>query len=79
MSIYLKVNLLSEEVENLQTEAFMISEIIREKILLLTHEEIPHSVGVIIESIKEDHEVEDLLVIEAKIIVKRKHKRNCYW
>jgi len=61
----------SEEVENLQTEAFMISEIIREKILLLTHEEIPHSVGVIIESIKEDHEVEDLLVIEAKIIVER--------
>ena len=61
----------SESVENLQTEAFMISEIIREKILLLTHEEIPHSVGVIIESIKEDHEVEDLLVIEAKIIVER--------
>lgn len=61
----------SEEVKNLQTEAFMISEIIREKILLLTHEEIPHSVGVIIESIKEDHEVEDLLVIEAKIIVER--------
>ncbi len=66
----------SEDTENLQSEAFMISEIIREKILLLTHEEIPHSVGVIIESIKEDEEVEDLLVIEAKVIVEKASQKG---
>ncbi len=65
-----------EDTENLQSEAFMISEIIREKILLLTHEEIPHSVGVIIESIKEDEEVEDLLVIEAKVIVEKASQKG---
>ncbi|HOF43660.1 MAG TPA: GTPase Era [Bacilli bacterium] len=66
----------SEDTENLQSEAFMISEIIREKILLLTREEIPHSVGVIIESIKEDEEVEDLLVIEAKVIVEKASQKG---
>ncbi|HHV14908.1 MAG TPA: GTPase Era [Acholeplasmataceae bacterium] len=66
----------SEDTENLQSETFMISEIIREKILLLTHEEIPHSVGVIIESIKEDEEVEDLLVIEAKVIVEKASQKG---
>ncbi|HQM18459.1 MAG TPA: GTPase Era [Bacilli bacterium] len=66
----------SEDTENLQSEAFMISEIIREKILLLTREEIPHSVGVIIESIKEDEELEDLLVIEAKVIVEKASQKG---
>ncbi len=50
------------------TERFMISEIIREKILNLTHEEVPHSVTVSIESIEFK---KDKVVIDALIIVDR--------
>lgn len=37
-----------------QTEAFMIQEIIREKILTETREEIPHSVAVLVDDMSED-------------------------
>lgn len=54
------------------TLSFQISEIIREKILFLTKEELPHHTGVVIESIeKSDKE----WVVYAKIIVsKESHK-----
>lgn len=45
---------------------FQIQEIIREKILYLTKQELPHQSGVVIENIEEDH---DTLLIYAKIIV----------
>ncbi|GAD15871.1 GTPase Era [Lentilactobacillus otakiensis] len=49
-------------------ERFVISELIREKVLELTRQEIPHSTAVVIESIKTE---ESLLRIRATIIVER--------
>lgn len=52
---------------NISTK-FYISEIVREKVLELTKEEVPHSVSTIIE---EFHEVSDKVVIRVLIIVDR--------
>ena len=51
-------------------ERFLVSEMIREKVLLLTREEIPHSVAVIIDSMKRDEET-DKIHIRATIMVER--------
>ena len=59
-------------------ERFFISEIIREKILLLYHQEIPYSVDVAIESFKEDEMTRDglpLAKISAIIYVSRKTQK----
>lgn len=50
-------------------EYFVVGELIREKILELTHEEVPHSVAVVVERMKE--RVNDKLQIEATIVVER--------
>ncbi|WP_125681208.1 GTPase Era [Levilactobacillus yonginensis] len=50
-------------------ERFVVSELIREKIFMLTREEVPHSVAVEIESMKQKDE--DHVRIEATIIVER--------
>lgn len=54
-------------------EQFIMAEIIREKVLLLTEEEIPHSVAVVIERIrrKRDH-----LIINAMILVERDSQKG---
>lgn len=54
-------------------EQFIMAEIIREKALLLTEEEIPHSVAVVIERIrrKRDH-----LIINAMILVERDSQKG---
>lgn len=52
---------------------FQISEIIREKVLLKTEEEIPHSVAVVLEHIEED---EKHLFIQAMIIVERSSQKG---
>lgn len=54
-------------------EQFIISEIIREKILHLTEEEIPHSIAVIIEKISRRKEN---LLINAMIIVERDSQKG---
>ncbi len=51
-----------------QPEEFWIAEIIREKIFLFTHQEIPYSTAVVVEEIKEK---KDILVVEAIIYVER--------
>lgn len=51
-------------------ERFVVAEIIREKVLLKTKEEIPHSVAVTIESFKEKNKG-NLVEINATIIVER--------
>jgi GTP-binding protein Era len=51
-----------------QPERFFVAEIVREKILHKTREEIPHSVGVLIDSFKEE---KGLVRIEATILVER--------
>ena len=57
-------------------ERFIISELIREKVLHLTHEEIPHSVAVIIDEIYRDEAKEDLINVAATIIVERKSQKG---
>ena len=51
-------------------ERFLVSEMIREKILKLTEQEVPHSVAVIVESMKRDPET-DKVHIGATIMVER--------
>ncbi len=55
-----------------KTERFIVSEIVREKILLLYKEEIPYAVEVIINSFKEE---ENLLRIQADIIAERETQK----
>ena len=52
---------------------FTISELIREKILLLTKEEVPHSITCIIEDISEDNHI---ISIDASIIVDRENLKK---
>ena len=53
-----------------KSDEFMISELIREKILERTHEEIPHSSAVIINEISENKKT-GLLSIKAAVVVER--------
>jgi len=57
-------------------ERFIISELIREKVLHLTHEEIPHSVAVVIEEIYREPGKDDLINVSATIIVERKSQKG---
>ena len=57
-----------------QTERFVASEIIREKIFLLTREEIPYGVGVTIDEFTEKEE-KNLIVIQATIVTERESHR----
>ena len=57
-------------------ERFLIAELIREKILRLTTEEVPHSIAVVIDAIKEDEETPNLLNIFATIIVERDSQKG---
>lgn len=52
---------------------FIISEYIREKVLDLTEEEVPHSVACLVENIEED---KDMLSISASIIVDRENLKK---
>src|SRR5699024_12695663 len=55
-------------------EYFIVQELIREKVLQLTREEIPHSVAVITESMQ--REDEHLIEVQAKIIVERSSQKG---
>lgn len=59
-----------------QPERFMVAEIIREKILLTTSQEVPHSVAVEIESFKQDLKNPNLININATIIVERQSQKK---
>ncbi|GGB50167.1 GTPase Era [Fictibacillus barbaricus] len=56
-------------------ERFITAELIREKVLHLTREEIPHSVAVIIEEMKE-REQKDVVFVNATIIVERSSQKG---
>lgn len=56
-----------------RTERFFVSEMIREKILLHYHQEIPYSVEVEVESFKED---EKIIRISARIYVARESQKR---
>ncbi|MCR5705626.1 MAG: GTPase Era [Acholeplasmatales bacterium] len=57
-------------------ERFIIGELIREKILQLTREEVPHSVAVTVDSLKKLPEEEDLVEIYATIYVERQSQKK---
>ena len=57
-------------------ERFIISELIREKVLHLTHEEIPHSVAVVIDEIYREPGRDDLINVSATVIVERKSQKG---
>ncbi|MCX5835420.1 MAG: GTPase Era [Deltaproteobacteria bacterium] len=58
-----------------RTERFIASEIIREKITLLTHQEIPYATAVVIDSFKEDEE-KNLIRIQATINVAKDSQKG---
>ncbi|ALS00806.1 GTPase Era [Enterococcus silesiacus] len=55
-------------------EYFIVSELVREKVLLLTRDEIPHSVAVVVDSMKRDDN--DKVHIQATIIVERDSQKG---
>ena len=52
---------------------FMVGELIREKVLYLTHEEVPHSVSVVVEQMEYNH---DNVSIGATIVVDRENLKK---
>ncbi|PAT02362.1 GTPase Era [Candidatus Izimaplasma bacterium ZiA1] len=57
-------------------EKFIISELIREKVLRLTKEEVPHGVMVLIDSMKPAEDNPNLMEISASIIVERTSQKG---
>ncbi|MDY0408471.1 GTPase Era [Virgibacillus soli] len=55
-------------------ERFIITELIREKVLELTHEEIPHSIAVVLDEMKQRDD--DKIYIQASIIAERKSQKG---
>ena len=57
-------------------DRFLIGELIREKVLILTKEEIPHSIAVTVDSMKPCEENPDYLDIYATIYVERDSQKK---
>lgn len=57
------------------SERFLAAEIIREKVMLLTHQEVPYSTAVVVESFKED-ERKNLIKISAAINVEKNSQKG---
>ncbi|WP_368652109.1 GTPase Era [Ornithinibacillus sp. 4-3] len=55
-------------------ERFIISELVREKVLEYTREEIPHSVAVVIDNIEKQDD--DTVLVQASIITERKSQKG---
>lgn len=55
-------------------EYFIVSELVREKVLLLTRDEVPHSVAVVVDSMKRNEN--DKVGIQATIIVERDSQKG---
>ncbi|HES5871825.1 TPA: GTPase Era, partial [Streptococcus pyogenes] len=56
-------------------ERFLVSEMVREKVLHFTQQEVPHSVAVVVESMKRDEET-DKVHIRATIMVERDSQKG---
>jgi GTP-binding protein Era len=63
-----------EDIPTDATERFIVAEIIREKIFLLTGQEIPYATAVLIDSFKEDEE-RPLVTIHATIVVEKSSQK----
>ncbi|MFC1620830.1 GTPase Era [Candidatus Omnitrophota bacterium] len=57
-----------------KSERFLMQEIIREKVMERTHQEVPHAIAVTVEEIKEKKD-KDLYYIRAHIYVERKNQK----
>lgn len=57
-------------------ERFVVKEVVREKVLLNTSQEVPHSVAVSVESFKEDTKNPNLLNINCEIICERQSQKG---
>jgi GTP-binding protein Era len=64
-----------EDIPTDATERFLVAEIIREKVFLLTGQEVPYSTAVLIESFKEDAE-KGLITIHAVIVLERDSQKG---
>ncbi len=64
-----------EDIPTDASERFLAAEIIREKVFLLTGEEVPYSTAVLIESFKEDP-VKGLITIHAAIVLERESQKG---
>jgi GTP-binding protein Era len=64
-----------EDVVSEQPESFIVGELIREKVLQLTREEVPHSVAVVVHEM-EKREDKDLVDIDATIYVERESQKG---
>lgn len=75
ISKYLKedVKFYDDDVVTNVSKKFLISEFIREKVLYLTHEEVPHSVTCVVDLIEED---KNNISISASIIVDRENLKK---
>lgn len=69
--IYYPEDQISDHPEN-----FIIAELIREKVLMLTKEEVPHSVATFVEHLKVDEENPNLVNINAVIVVERDSQKK---
>ena len=57
-------------------ERFVVSELIREKVLQLTKEEVPHCVAVTIEAFKQDSKNPNLININATLVCERQSQKS---
>ena len=64
-----------EDIPTDATERFIVAEIIREKVFLLTGQEVPYSTAVMIDSFKED-EIKQQVTIHATIIVEKDSQKG---
>jgi GTP-binding protein Era len=64
-----------EDIPTDASERFLVAEIVREKVFLLTGEEVPYSTAVLIESFKEDPD-KGLITIHAAIVLERESQKG---
>ncbi len=65
-----------EDIISDKPERFNVGELIREKVLLLTKEEVPHSIAVTIESMKENEDNPNYIDIYATIVCERESQKK---
>ncbi len=65
-----------EDIISDKPERFTVAELIREKVLLLTKEEIPHSIAVTIESMKDNEDNSSYIDIYATIVCERASQKK---
>lgn len=61
-----------------QNEMFLVTELIREKVLLATREEIPHATTVVVESIEDRPRKggKDVIVVTARLLVEKENQKG---